>query len=136
MSVLALIGRILFVVLFLSSGIAHLTKSGSMVGYAAAKGLPAPRVAVIGSGVLQVVGALMVLLGIWGDLGALLLFVFLIVTAPIMHAFWKETDTQARTSEMTQFFKDIALAGASLLVMALFNFAGSDLGITITGPLF
>jgi uncharacterized membrane protein YphA (DoxX/SURF4 family) len=136
MSVLALIGRILFVVLFLSSGIPHLTKSGSMVGYAAAKGVPAPRVAVIGSGVLQVVGALMVLLGIWGDLGALLLFVFLIVTAPTMHAFWKESDPQARTSEMTQFFKDISLAGASLLVMALFNFAGSDLGLTITGPLF
>jgi uncharacterized membrane protein YphA (DoxX/SURF4 family) len=136
MSVLVLIGRILFVALFLSSGIAHLTKSGSMVGYAAAKGVPAPRIAVIGSGVLQVVGALMVLLGIWGDLGALLLFVFLVVTAPTMHAFWKETDPQARTSEMTQFFKDIALAGASLLVMALFNFAGSDLGLTITGPLF
>jgi putative oxidoreductase len=136
MSVLALIGRILFVGLFLSSGIGHLTKPGAMVGYAAAKGLPAPRAAVIGSGVLQVVGALMVLLGIWGDLGALLLFVFLIVAAPTMHAFWKESDPQARTSEMTQFFKDIALAGASLLVMALFNFAGSDLGITITGPLF
>src|ERR1700716_465297 len=109
MSVLALIGRILFVALFLNAGIGHLIKSEAMVGYAAAKGVPAPKVAIIGSGVLQVVGALMVLLGIWGDLGALLLFVFLIVTAPTMHAFWKETDPQARTGEMTQFFKDIAL---------------------------
>lgn len=28
---------------------------------------------------------------------------------------WKETDAQARQMEQTQFFKDIALAGAALM---------------------
>jgi uncharacterized membrane protein YphA (DoxX/SURF4 family) len=136
MSIVLLIGRILFVGLFLYSGIDHLTKSKDMAAYVAAKGLPAPRIAVIGSSVLMLVGALMVLLGIWADAGALLIFVFLIATTPTMHAFWKENNSHAKTSEMIQFSKNISLAGASLMVMALFYFAGYKLGFTITGPLF
>jgi uncharacterized membrane protein YphA (DoxX/SURF4 family) len=77
-----------------------------------------------------------VLLGIWPDLGALLLVVFLVPTAIVMHAFWRETDAQTRQTEMISFMKDLALAGAGLALFALFAYAGDDLGLTITGPLF
>lgn len=136
MDVVALIGRILFVALFLGSAFAHLTQTGAMAGYAAAKGVPQPKLAVLASGVLMLVGALMVLLGIWIDLGALLLVVFLVPTALLMHQFWKETDPQAKQLEMIQFQKDLALAGGALLILALYGGFGADLGITITGPLF
>ncbi|MDT0341826.1 DoxX family protein [Streptomyces litchfieldiae] len=136
MDILVLIGRILFIPLFLNSAIGHLTQTKMMAGYAGSKGLPAPQASVLGSGVVMLLGALSVLLGVWADLGALLLAIFLIPTAVLMHPFWKESDATARQNEMIQFFKDISLAGASLMLFALFSFADDDLGLTLTGPLF
>ncbi|GAB2704194.1 DoxX family protein [Nocardia thraciensis] len=135
MDVLVLIGRILFVVLFLGSAFGHLTQSDAMAPYAESKGVPAAKLAVLGSGVLQVLGAVSILLGVWADLGALLLLVFLLPTAVLMHPFWKESDAQAKQTEMIQFNKDLALAGAALMLFAFFAHV-SDLGLTITGPLF
>jgi putative oxidoreductase len=134
--VVALIGRILFAGLFLASSFGHLTQSEAMAGYAGSKGVPQPKLAVLGSGVLMLVGILMILFGVWADLGALLIVLFLVPTAVLMHAFWRETDGQARQQEQVQFLKDIALAGAALLMFALFVKAGDSLGLTITGPLF
>lgn len=136
MDVVALIGRILFALLFIGSAFGHLTQTDAMAGFAASRGLPQPKLAVIGSGVLMLVGALLVLLGIWLDLGALLLVIFLIPTAFLMHPFWKETDAMAKQNEMVAFNKDLALGGAALLILALYSGYGADLGITITGPLF
>lgn len=136
MDVVALIGRILFALLFLGSAFGHLTQADAMAGYAASRGLPQPKLAVLGSGVLILVGGLLVLLGIWIDLGALLLVIFLLPTAFLMHPFWKETDAMAKQNELVSFQKDIALAGAALLILALYAGYGSELGITITGPLF
>lgn len=136
MDVIIFIGRILFVLLFLSSAVGHLTKVDAMTGYARSKGLPAARAGVIASGVLFGLGALSVLLGIWPDLGALLLFLTLIPTAVLMHGFWKERDPQTRQMEQTQFLKDLSLAGAALALFGLFAKYGDDLGLTVTGPLF
>jgi putative oxidoreductase len=136
MDVVALIGRILFSALFLGSALGHLTQTEAMAGYAGAKGVPQPKLAVLASGVLMAAGALLVLLGVWLDLGALLLVVFLVPTALLMHRFWQETDPATRQNEMVQFQKDLALAGAALLILALYGGYGADLGITITGPLF
>ena len=52
------------------------------------------------------IGALSVLLGVWADLGALLLGAFLIPTAFAMHAFWHEPEPAARMTEQTQLVKD------------------------------
>lgn len=136
MDVLILIGRIMFVVLFLNSAIGHFTQVKSLAAYAHSRGVPAPAASVYGSGVLLVLGGLSVLLGIWPDLGALLLAVFLVPTAIMMHGFWRETDPQARQMEMLHFLKDISLAGASLMLIGLFVKLGDELGLTITGPLF
>jgi len=136
MDVLVLIGRILFSLLFLSSAFGHLTQTQAMAGYAKSKGVPSAQLAVIVTGLMLLVGGLMVLFGIWADLGALILALFLIPTAIIMHGFWRESDPQAKQMEMVQFNKDIALGGASLMLLALISFAGSDLGLTITGPAF
>lgn len=133
MDIVFLIGRILFVILFLLSALGHLTKSEYMAQYAASKGVPSAELAVVGSGVLLAVGALSVLLGVFGDLGSLLLVLFLVPTALLMHAFWKEGDPQGRQIEQIQFNKDIALAGAALAFYVVFS---GDPGLTITGPLF
>lgn len=136
MDILVLIGRVLFAALFLGSAFGHLTQTSAMAGYAGSKGVPAPKLATVGSGVLLALAGLSILLGIWADLGALLLIIFLVPTALLMHAYWKESEPQSRQLEMIMFQKDIALAGAALMLLALFAYAGSDLGLTITEPLF
>ena len=136
MDVIVLIGRILFSALFIGSAVGHLTQTAGMAGYAQSKGVPMARVAVLVSGVMILVGGLFILLGIWADLGALLLVAFLVPTALLMHGFWKESDPMARQMEMVQFQKDLGLAGASLMLFAFFAYVGDDLGLTVTGPLF
>ncbi|WP_251037282.1 DoxX family protein [Arthrobacter sp. ISL-28] len=91
---------------------------------------------VVATGVQMAVGSLMVALGVWPDLGALILFLFLIPTAFWMHAFWKESEPRNRAMEQVQFYKDLALAGAALVMFAAFAALGHDIGPVITGPLF
>ncbi len=136
MDVLVLIGRVLFAVVFLVSGSGHFAQRSMMAGYAGSKGVPVAGVMVPLTGALQIVGALMVAVGIWPDLGALFLVVFLLPTALIMHNFWTVTDPQMRVNEQTQFFKDMALGGAALALFALFAHLGGDLGLVVVGPLF
>lgn len=136
MDVVVLIGRILFALLFLASGAGHFAQRQMMVGYAASKKVPAAGLAVPVTGAMIVVGALMVAIGVWPDLGALLLAVFLIPTAFLMHGFWAETEPASRANEQTQFLKDLALAGAALVMFGLFIQLGDDLGLVVLGPLF
>jgi len=134
--VLVLIGRVVFAVLFLGSGYGHLAQRQMMAGYAAGKGVPAANLMVPLTGLQILVGALMVALGIWPDVGALLLVVFLVPTAFIMHGFWAETDPGAKVMEQTQFLKDLSLAGAALVMFAVFAYLGDELGLVLVGPLF
>lgn len=136
MDILVLIARILFALLFILSGAGHIMGRKAMAGYAESRGIPAPEPAVIASGALILVGGILLLLGLWGDLGALFVLAFLLSAAFLMHAFWKESDPQARQMEMVQFNKDIGLAGAAIAFFVLFAYAGSDLGLTLTDPLF
>ncbi|MGW1884623.1 DoxX family protein [Streptomyces sp. NPDC001970] len=131
-----LIGRILFVLVFLPSGVQHLMQSKAMGAYAAAKGVPAPVAATVTSGLVLLAGGLSVLLGIWADLGSLLLAVFCIPAAVVMHGFWKESDPGARQTEQIMFLKDVSLGGAALMLLAFFSYVGHDLGLMLTGPLF
>lgn len=133
MDVVILIARVLFAALFLGSAVGHLTQTGAMAGYAASRGVPMAKPATLVSGVLILLGGLSVLLGIWGDLGALLLVVFLVPTAFLMHGFWRETDPTAKQMEMVQFNKDMALAGAALAFFWVFT---QEPGLALTGPLF
>ena len=119
MDIVLIIGRVLFALLFISSGVSHLTKLEAMTGYAKYKKVPAAKLSVIVSGLMILVGGLYIALGIYADLGALLIALFLIPAALLMHAFWKETDATAKQNEQIAFNKDLSLAGAALILFAL-----------------
>ena len=135
MNAVLAIGQILFALIFINSGIGHLTKLDAMTGYAQYKKVPAAKLSVIVSGLMILVGGVFVALGIYADLGALLIAIFLIPTAFIMHAFWKETDATAKMNETIGFFKDLSLAGAALIILALVA-NGANFGWHITGKFF
>ena len=90
-----------------------------MTGYAKYKKLPAAKLGVLASGLFFLLGGAYIAIGLWVDLGALLLAITLILAAVIFHNYWKETDATAKQNEMIAFNKDIALAGAALILFAL-----------------
>ncbi|MGH9396507.1 MAG: DoxX family protein [Terriglobia bacterium] len=119
MNVVFLIGRIILGAYFISGGINHFSKLNFMSGYVKAKGAPAPKVAVAGSGVLLILGGLSVLLGVYPLIGCILLIIFLAGVSPVMHAYWKIQDPMARMGEMVNFTKNIALIGALLIILTI-----------------
>ena len=119
MNAVLLVGRILFAFIFITSGIAHFAKLDAMTGYAKYKKLPAAKFGVLISGLFFLLGGIYVAVGLWVDLGALLLAITLILAAVIFHNYWKETDATAKQNEMIAFNKDLALAGAALILFAL-----------------
>jgi putative oxidoreductase len=117
MDIVVLIGRILFGGFFIMSGINHFRNLGMMSGYAGSKNAPFPRLAVIGTGVMLVVGGASVLLGIVPIVGLTVLILFLLSTLVTMHDFWNLKDPQQRAAEQIAFLKNVALIGASLALM-------------------
>ncbi|HSC59571.1 MAG TPA: DoxX family membrane protein, partial [Gemmatimonadales bacterium] len=58
------IGRVLFASFFLNSAYGHFTKLDMMAGYSASKGVPFPKLAVLGTGTLLLLGGLGVVFGV------------------------------------------------------------------------
>jgi len=124
----------LFALLFITSGLAHFAKLEAMTGYAKYKKLPAAKFGVLISGLFFLLGGVYIAAGFWVDLGALMLAVTLILAAIIFHNFWKETDATTKMNEQIAFNKDISLAGAALMLLALVASGvvkGSDLLVNI-----
>ena len=135
MDILLVIGRVLFALIFINSGIAHITKMQAMTGYAQFKKVPAPKLAVIVTGLMIIIGGLYIAFGVYADLGALFLAIFLLLTAFMMHNFWTISDPQAKQGETINFFKNLSLAGAALIIFILVG-QGVDFGPSITGAFF
>ncbi|MCI5108730.1 MAG: DoxX family membrane protein [Candidatus Pacebacteria bacterium] len=119
MDIIFLIGRIIFGGFFLFNGINHFKHLADLTSYTASKKVPSPKMAVILTGVLLLLGGLGVLFGVYTSLSLWLLIIFLVPMSIIMHPFWKETDPQAKMIEMTSFMKNIALAGACLMLLQM-----------------
>lgn len=135
MEAVLIIGRVLFAAIFIYSGITHIAKTQALAEYVAYKKVPAAKLVVIVSGLMISVDGLYIACGVYADLGALLIAIFLVPKALKMHAFWKESEATARLNERMHFLKDISLSGAALIIFALVG-SGADFGPTITGAFF
>lgn len=135
MDIVFLLGRILLAAIFAFSALGHFTQADGMAQYAAAKGVPAAKAGVLASGVVAILAALSLILGVWIDLGALLLVVFLVPVSVLMHPFWKETDPQAKQTEQISFNKNLAIIGGALILFYLVN-TTQQVALGLTGPLF
>ncbi len=116
MKALAPIGRLLFSAIFIFSGVNHFIHVNQMVGAVQSAGIPAPRLAILGSGAIILVGGICVLLGIFARLSAVLLALFLLATAFTIHRFWGIADPQMAQDQMGHFMKNIAMAGGALIL--------------------
>jgi putative oxidoreductase len=135
MEFIFVIGRVIFAFLFARSGLQHLERREAMAGFAKAKGAPVPAFTVPLTGVMLLVGSVLIALGLWADLGALLVAAFLLPTAFIMHAYWKIDDPQESSMDSVHFYKDISLLGAALVIFFLYT-QFSDVPASLTDGLF
>ena len=119
MEYLFLAGRVLYGGFFVLAGLDHFRHLGMMTAYTAGKGVPAPTLAVMGSGVLIVAGGLSLLFGFHPTWGVVLLTVFLVPVSVTMHNFWAATNPQAEQVDRAMFKKNIALLGAAWMFSLL-----------------
>lgn len=69
----------------------------------------------------ELLGGLMVFLGVWPRLGAVLLLLFLVPVTVVFHHFWEIPEGPERLLQMTMFMKNLSIAGGLLLVLAYGN---------------
>ena len=119
MDIVFLIGRFIFAGFWLFAGIGHFKNLNGMHEYAKAKGTPFPKLAVVGTGVILLVGGLSMLLGLYPVIGIALLIIFLLGVSVQIHDFWKVTEPQKKEAEMINFTKNMALIGALLMLLLL-----------------
>jgi uncharacterized membrane protein YphA (DoxX/SURF4 family) len=65
--------------LWIGAGFAHFKNLEAMTGYAKFKKLPAAKLGVLGSGLTFLIGGILIVLGTWVDLGALLIAITVIL---------------------------------------------------------
>jgi putative oxidoreductase len=132
MDIVELIGRLVFAGLFLFYALQHVTQFQGYSVFAGSRGTPFPKLAVAVTGLMLALGGSLVALGLWADLGALILVVFLVPVAFVIHPFWKFQGAE-RAGEQGVFLKDLALGGAALALIALSH---DGLAHAVSGPLF
>jgi uncharacterized membrane protein YphA (DoxX/SURF4 family) len=116
--ILFVLGRILFGGFFVISGIRHFQHLPMMASFTGQKGMPAPKLAVIVSGLLILLGGLSILLGIRPTWGVLAVTLFMVPVTLIMHNYWADTDPFAKQMNQVNFLKNVGLlGGAWMLVM-------------------
>lgn len=133
-SAIFLIGRILFVALFLHSARGHIMNHERFVATARGR-IPVPYVAGWPVGVWLMLAALLMVLGIWPDVGALMMAAFLIPTTILFHPYWTFSDAAQRRTQQGSFFRNISLLGATLALFSFLSVVGPG-QLAITGSLF
>lgn len=114
MKYILLAGRILFSLIFLLSSSGHFSEPS--IGFAASKGVPMASFLVPLSGIIELIGALSIILGYKARYGAWLIIVFLIPVTVMLHNFWTITDPMAQQMDMAAFMKNVSMIGAALMI--------------------
>lgn len=119
MEIAFLVGRIILGVYYLFNASNHFMQLEMMSGYAGSKGVPAPKLAVIVSGLLLLVGGLSILTGFQPLVGVIALVLFFLPVTFLMHNFWSLDDPQMKMMEMVNFTKNMALMGSALMFLVV-----------------
>ncbi len=114
-----LAGRIIFALPLAMMGMNHFMNMKAMVGYAESKKLPAPQFSVVVSGLVLIVGLLGLVFDYQTKIAGWLVVAFLLGAAFFMHNFWTVEDENMKMVEMTQFLKNMGLAGGAIAIMYL-----------------
>ena len=118
---LRFIRRSLLAAIFLSSSVNAIQNAEQMTAPAEALGLPEPVQMVRVHGLVNLVGGLMLALGIKPRLASWALIGNLIPTTLGGHRFWEEDDDGAKIGQMVHFLKNLGLLGGLFGVLAEYS---------------
>ncbi|MFP6664273.1 MAG: DoxX family membrane protein [Deltaproteobacteria bacterium] len=113
-------GRVLFTLIFFLSGITHFTGIDGYVSLMP-EAIPWRTFWVLISGVVELIGAVLILTNRLPKAGAWLLVIFLVPVTIAVHGVEMVTspDAQMRAIQMSFFLKGLAMTGAALLITQL-----------------
>jgi putative oxidoreductase len=138
MDVIELVGRVLFAAAFLISPSGVLASAPRIAGTPMMKAFPRPLgiFLIRASCLASMGGGALVALGLWPDLGALLILVFLVSATLIMHRFWEMEPGLPRKQKRDVFLTNASLAGAALLLFFAVNQSQDVPLALLSHPLF
>lgn len=114
MKLIVLSGRILFSLIFLNTINFHFTRAA--IDYATSYNVPYPEFTVPAAGVLAIIGALSIILGVKAKWGAWCIVWFLVPVTFYLHPFWKETEQMMIQAQTANFFKNVSMLGGALII--------------------
>ena len=120
-----LLGRILLALLFLVAGVRKLMAVSGSTAYLAKLGFPMPEVMVWVAIVVEIGGALLLILGWQARKAAWLLTLFTLIATFAAHRFW-EFEAAQYANQMNHFLKNLSVVGG-LLLIAAFGAGGASL---------
>ncbi len=112
-SLASLVGRILLVLIFLSSGIDKIENFEGTAKFMAQYGMPYASYFLFGAIILELTGSVFIILGYYTRLGSLLLLIFLIPTTIIFHTNFDEP------IQTIMLMKNISMFGGCLVLLGM-----------------
>lgn len=112
-----LVGRILLAQLFIVSGWGKVTGFAGTAAFMASKGMPMAEFLAVCAILVELGGAIALILGWQARWAALAILAFMIPATLIFHDFWAVDAAQAQ-GQMIHFMKNLCIMGATLYVMA------------------
>lgn len=120
MNFLPLVGRTMLSAIFLLAGFNKAMGVSGTAGYMASKGLPMADILVYLVIALEIIAAIMIIVGWRTWMAALALAVFTILTILIFHRYWELAPDAGRMVQYLFFWKNLGLTGG-LLLLAYFG---------------
>ena len=111
-SIAMLIGRVLLSIIFIQAGISKLMDVSGTIDYFQGLGLPLASLLIWPIILIEIVGGLLILTGLYTRIAATVLAVFTIFAAFTGHSNW------ANIMDFQAFMKDIAITGGLVYVAA------------------
>lgn len=113
-----LAGRLGLAILFLFPGISKATGLAGFAGFLESKGLPAPQVLAALVAAVEIGGAVLLALGLFPRIVAVVLAGFVVGATLVSHQFWTFSDAAAYSAQQIQFLKNVGLVGGLLIYFA------------------
>ncbi|MEM4988006.1 DoxX family protein [Collimonas sp. H4R21] len=107
------IGRLMISIIFILSGLSKIAAPAMTIGYIQSVGLPFPAIALGVAAFIEIVGGVTLLLGYKTRIVGGVMFLFTLATALFFH------NHLADQNQFIHFFKNVAMAGGLLHVIAL-----------------
>ena len=119
MNAVFLIARIVIALYFLHAGFSHFKGLNGMTQYATSRDVPMPKVGVLATGIVLLLGGFGILLGVYTTWAVWGLVAFLVLVSFGVHHFWSDTEAEVRAENKRDFMKNLVIAAALLLALMI-----------------